>query len=188
MTSHRSDVGKRGAAVGFVLLALAFMLFAAGCGGSNKSTKAPNFSASDLAETAGDNWVTNGGSTMNQRYSSLDEIDTSNVSQLKGVWRVHLDKSGVAAKYSGEGQPIEYNGILYVTTGNDDVFAYDVATGKRLWKYSSNIPQDITTVCCGWLNRGVAIGDGRVYLGQLDGKVVALDQKTGEKIWTRQLA
>jgi alcohol dehydrogenase (cytochrome c) len=187
MTSHRSGVGKRGAAVGFVLLALAFMLLAAGCGGSNKSTTAPNFSADDLAETAGDNWSTNGGSTMNQRYSSLDEIDTSNVGQLKGVWRVHLDKSGVAAKYSGEGQPIEYNGVLYVTTGNDDVFAYEVSTGKRLWKYNSNISQKITTVCCGWLNRGVGIGDGRVYLGQLDGKVVALDQKTGRRIWTRQL-
>ena len=65
---------------------------------------------------------------------------------------------------------------MYVTTGEDDAFAVDVATGKILWTYTSGISQKITTVCCGWLNRGVAIGDGRVYLGQLDGKVVALDQ------------
>ena len=170
-----------------VVACLAVVASLAACGGKSKSSTAPNFSADDLASTASDNWVTNGGSSYNQRYSSLDDIDTSNVSQLKGIWRTHLRKSGVAAKYSGESQPIVYNGILYVTTGNDDVFALSVKTGQILWEHKSNISQKITTVCCGWLNRGVAIGDGRVYLGQLDGKVLALDQKTGAPVWTRQL-
>ena len=170
------------------VLALLVLLLtaAAGCGAS-ESTTAPNFSADDLAKTASDDWVTNGGSSWNQRYSELDEIDTENVSQVKGIWRTHLRGSGVAAKYSGESQPIAYNGVIYVTTGNDDVFAVSVDTGKILWEHKSNISQKIATVCCGWLNRGVAIGDGRVYLGQLDGKVVALDQDTGEQVWARQL-
>ena len=77
--------------------------------------------------------------------------------------------------------------MLYVTTGNDDVFAISVETGKILWQHKSNISQKITTVCCGWLNRGVGLGDGLRLLGQLDGKVVALDQKTGEQVWTTQL-
>jgi alcohol dehydrogenase (cytochrome c) len=189
MDTLRSGLGGRQRSIlGLVVLALALTVAVVGCGGSSKSAKAPNFSPSDLAETAGDDWVTNGGSTMNQRYSSLDEIDTSNIKDVKGVWRTHLNGSGVAAKYSGEGQPIEYNGILYVTTGNDDVFAVDVKTGDILWEHKSNISQKITTVCCGWLNRGVGLGDGRLYVGQLDGKVVALDQKTGDLIWQRQLA
>jgi quinohemoprotein ethanol dehydrogenase len=148
---------------------------------------APNFSAADLSVLPNEDWPTVGGSLMNERYSPLDQIDTSNVSQLKGVWRTHLDGSGVGAKYSAESQPVVYKGVMYVTTGEDDAFAVSVATGKILWSYKSGISQKITTVCCGWLNRGVAIGDGRVYLGQLDGKVVALDQKTGKSLWTKQL-
>ena len=147
----------------------------------------PAFAAGDLAEPAGDNWPTAGGSLANDRYSSLDEIDTSNVKQLQGVWKTDLRNSGTEAKYSGESQPVVYNGVIYVTTGKNDVFAVDVETGKILWQYEGNLDQKIDTICCGWLNRGVAIGDGKVYQGQLDGKVVALDAKTGDVVWTRQL-
>jgi quinohemoprotein ethanol dehydrogenase len=148
---------------------------------------APNFTADDLVKLPTDNWPTAGGNIMNERYSPLDQIDTSNVSKLKGIWRTHLDGSGVAAKYSAESQPVVYQGVIYITTGNDDVFAVGVASGKILWSYSSHIDQKISTVCCGWLNRGVAIGDGRVYFGQLDGNVVALDQKTGKVVWKNHL-
>ncbi len=157
-------------------LAAAVAVFTAACGGSSSQTTG-----------AGSDWPTNGGATWNQRYSTLDEIDTSNVAQLKGVWRTHLNGSGVAAKYSGESQPIVQDGVIYITTGNDDVYAVSADTGKIVWEHTSNISQKISTVCCGWLNRGVAIGDGRVYLGQLDGKVVALDQDTGGEVWSRQL-
>ena len=95
-----------------------------------------------------------------------------------------LNGSGTAAKYSAEAQPIVYEGTMYVPTGADDVFAVDVGTGKILWEYNAHLEQTISTVCCGWLSRGVAIGDGKVYLGQLDGKLVALDQKTGKVAWT----
>jgi alcohol dehydrogenase (cytochrome c) len=135
----------------------------------------------DLSALPTDNWPTVGGRLTNERYSPLTQVDTSNVSQLKGVWLTHLDGSGVAAKYSAESQPVVYKGVMYVTAGNNDVFAVSVATGKILWKYTSGISQKITTVCCGWLNRGVAIGDGRVYFGQLDGEVIALDQQTGSR-------
>ena len=72
---------------------------------------------------------------MNQRYSPLDTINTSNVKQLKGVWRTHLRGRALAAKYSGESQPVVYKGAIYVTTGDDDVFAVSAKTGKILWKY-----------------------------------------------------
>ena len=126
--------------------------------GSSWPATVPALSADDLTKEPTDVWLTNGGTLANQRFSSLDEIDTSNVGRLKGVWMTHLE-SGTAAKYSAEGQPIFYNDVLYVPTGEDDVFAVDVETGKILWKYESGISQKINTVCCGWLSRGVAIGE-----------------------------
>ena len=144
---------------------------------------APAFSADELTAEPKDAWLTNGGTLSNQRYSPLDEIDTDNVKDLKGVWMTDLNGSGVAAKYSAEGQPIVYEGTMYIPTGADDVFAVDVASGKILWEYQAHLEQTISTVCCGWLSRGVALGDGKVYIGRLDGKLVALDQQTGKVAW-----
>ena len=89
----------------------------------------------------------------------------------------------MASKYSAEGTPVVYNGVMYIPTGNSDVFAVDAATGARLWTYHSNINQTVNTACCGWDNRGVAIGDGKIFVAQLDGRLVALDQMTGAVIW-----
>lgn len=150
---------------------------------SDDITAAPAFSRQELAADPKENWLTNGGSLMNQRYSPLDQIDTGNIQDVKGVWMTHL-RSATAAKYSAETQPIVYDGVVYVSTGEDDVFAISADTGKILWKYKGNLDQTISTVCCGWLSRGVAIGEGKVYLGRLDGKLVALDQKTGAEVWT----
>jgi quinohemoprotein ethanol dehydrogenase len=150
-------------------------------------TSAPAFSTSDLANPAGSDWLTNGGSTFNQRYSTLNEINASNVSQLRGIWLTHLRKSALAAKYSAEGQPLEYQGVIYVPSGADDVFAVSADSGDILWQHKAKLDQTISTVCCGWESRGVALGKGRVFVGQLDGKLVALDQKTGQVSWQTQV-
>jgi alcohol dehydrogenase (cytochrome c) len=173
--------------VAVVALAVVAVVLAATRTPAQGIVPAPAFSTDDLSALPTDNWITNGGSLANQRYSPLNQIDTSNVKTLKGLWRRHLH-SGLAAKYSAEGQPIEYQGTIYVTTGEDDVFAIEADTGKILWKYSGHLNQQISTICCGWDNRGVALGDGRVYLGRLDGKLVALDQKTGKVVWSTQVA
>ena len=173
-------------------LATALVAVAAGVAQSATSSKkaeivpAPAFTASDLASPSS-SWSTNGGSLMNQRYSPLTQINTGNVSKLKAIWETHVGGLGKAAKYSGEGQPVYWKGVLYVTTGNDDVSAISVKTGKIIWKHQSHITQKISTVCCGWLNRGIGLGAGLVYVGQLDGKVVALSQSTGEMVWSKQL-
>jgi quinohemoprotein ethanol dehydrogenase len=182
-----TDRRRRSLVAGFLVLFALVLAAAAGCGGDGESADVPAFEADDLTDTADKNWPTVGGSFANDRYSELDEIDTENVDELKGVWHTNLRNSGVEAKYSGESQPVVYNGVIYVTTGANDVFAVDVESGDILWQYKANLDQKISTVCCGWLNRGVAIGDGKVFQGQLDGKVVALNAKTGQKIWTRQL-
>ena len=98
-----------------------------------KIAPAPAFSGKQLVATPQDGWVTNGGNIYNQRYSPLDQINRDTVSKLKADWHVGLEGSGTGAKYSGQGQPIAYDGVIYMSTGADDVFAVDVATGQKLW-------------------------------------------------------
>ena len=134
---------------------------------------------SDLTAFPTTGWLTNGGDLFNRRYSPLTQINRDNVAQLKAVWRTRLNGSGVGVKYSGEAQPIVHEGVIYVITGADDVFAISVDSGETLWSYQAKLDDKISTVCCGWTSRGVGLGDGKVFVGQLDGKLLALDQRTG---------
>ena len=146
----------------------------------------PDFSAERLVVPPTDSWPTNGGNLYNQRYSPLNQIDASNVAQLKGVWRARLRGSGAAPQYSGEAQPVVHDGVAYVSTGANDVFALSIDTGEILWQYTANLPAELPSVCCGWNNRGVALSEDKVFMGRLDGKLVALDRKTGAPVWTIQ--
>src|SRR5215467_7696353 len=112
-----------------------------------------------LQSPVGKDWVTNGGNLTNQRYSTLKQIDTTNVKQLKGAWITHLKGSGVGGKYSFEATPLVKDGVMYVVTGNDDVFALNAKTGEIQWERWSGIDQKISTACCGWDNRGLAMDE-----------------------------
>ena len=150
-------------------------------GGSNHP-----FSGAGLTAPPATSWPTNGGNLYNQRYSPLARINRDNVSQLKPRWRTHLNGSGLDSKFSGQAQPIVYDGVIYVATGANDVFALDADSGKILWTYEAHLDPNITVICCGWMSRGVAIADGKIFTGQLDGKLVALDQATGKVAWSVQ--
>jgi alcohol dehydrogenase (cytochrome c) len=145
-----------------------------------------DFSAAALTEAPTTSWPTNGGNLYNQRFSPLTAINRANVAKLKGVWRARLRGSGAAPQYSGFAQPIAYGDVAYVSTGADDVFALSLETGEILWQYAANLDPSITSVCCGWNNKGVAISDDKVFIGQLDGKLVALDRATGKVAWSIQ--
>ncbi len=147
---------------------------------------APEFTTEELSEPAGDNWITNGGGTTNDRFSTLEEINTENVKELKGDWLAKIGANATAAKFSAEGQALEYEGTIYISDGADDVFALDAGTGEILWTYEPKLPPDPLgeVVCCGWDNRGVALGDGMVFVSQLNGDQVALDQETGAVKWS----
>jgi quinohemoprotein ethanol dehydrogenase len=151
-----------------------------------KQGNAHGFSAAKLTALPTTSWPTNGGNLYNQRYSPLTAINRSNIGQLKGVWRARLHGSGTAPQYSGFAQPVVYDGVAYVSTGADDVFALSIDTGEILWQYAANLDPNITSVCCGWNNKGVAISDDKVFLGQLDGQLVALDRATGKVAWSIQ--
>jgi alcohol dehydrogenase (cytochrome c) len=170
------------AALAAIIAALAL----AACGDDNNNADTGNHGSHELGQLPRTEWKTNGGTLFNDRYSPLTEINTSNVANLKGEWMTDL-KSGDDAKYSGEAQPLVVGDHIYVITGADDVFALDIATGKKNWTYKANLDQKIKTVCCGWTSRGVGYGDGKVYVGQLDGKLVALDAQTGKKQWETQV-
>lgn len=131
-------------------------------------------------------WLTNGGDLFNRNFSALTEINTDNVNQLGPVWRTHLDGSGVGARYSGEAQPIVHDGVMYIITGADDVFALSIESGEVLWRASANLDEEISTVCCGWTSRGVGFGEDKIFVGRLDGRLTALDKDSGEEIWSIQ--
>ncbi len=168
-----------------VTAAFAFVLCSA-LASESKIRPAPAFSGDQLKAVPRDGWITNGGNVYNQRYSPLDQINRDNVKNLKAVWRSRLDGSGSGPMHSGEAQPIVFDGIVYIVTGANDVFAISVISGERVWKYEAQLDPDISTVCCGWTSRGLALGDGKVFVGQLDGRLVALNQRTGEPVWSVQ--
>src|SRR5215213_11790571 len=162
----------------------AFFAFTSAALAARPITSAPAWTPAEQAQLPERDWIQTGGDLGQKHYSALTQINKGNVGSLKVAWKANLDGSGTASKYRNEATPLVYDGVLYITTGNNDIFAYDAKTGERLWKHLSNIPQNINTICCGWDARGLAIGDGLVYSAQLDGKLVALSQQTGNLVWS----
>jgi len=146
-----------------------------------KIAAAPAFSTHELTQLPQRNWVTNGGNVLNQRYSPLTLLNRDNVSGLKALWRTSMG-SGALPNNSGQAQILHYEGTLYVINGANDVFALDVDSGAILWTYHGN-PDPKAGVPMGRSSRGVAIGEGKVFVAQLDARLVALDQKTGKVAW-----
>jgi quinohemoprotein ethanol dehydrogenase len=138
---------------------------------------APAFKGRDLVVPPRANWVTNGGNTFNQRYSPLTQLNRETVKDLKALWRTSMG-SGANPNNSGQAQILHYDGTLYVINGANDVFAIDVDTGAIRWTYHGK-PDPKAGVPMGKSSRGVALGEGKVFVGQLDARLVALDQKTG---------
>jgi quinohemoprotein ethanol dehydrogenase len=156
--------------------------------GSAQSTRTTSHDVSGVKLTAHPttSWPTNGGNLYNHRYSPLTAINRANVTQLKGVWRTRLRGSGSQPQYSGFAQPLVYDGVAYLSTGANDVFALSIDSGEILWQYEAKLDPNITSVCCGWNNKGVAISEDKVFIGHLDGRLTALDRATGKVAWSIQ--
>jgi len=138
-------------------------------------------------EPAGAEWATYGGNLYNQRYSGLDSINASNVAQLKGAWTYHTGIQSGGTSF--ESSPIVVGGVMYLTGPQSQVFALDAKTGTEQWKYVPTIEGlESLPLCCGQVNRGVAVGGGKVFVGQVDAKLTALDQATGQVAWSIQVA
>ena len=151
-----------------------------------QSPRAPAFTPSQLAAAPTAGWLTNGGSLNNQRYSPLTQLTRDNVAKLKANWRASLNGSGMSARSGNQAQPLVFNGVVYIMTGENDAFAISIDTSKVLWEYKANIDPKVARPCCSWVGRGLGLGDGKVFVGQLDARLVALDQTTGQVVWSVQ--
>ncbi len=131
------------------------------------------------------NWLTYYGAYNGQRYSPLDQINTENVHRLAPAWVFQFGPTGLHAgqsTYSFECAPIVVDGVMYITGWDGLVWALDAKTGQELWRYQHAIPFD-TPLCCGNVNRGVAVAKGKVFVVTLNAHVIALDATTGELVW-----
>ena len=134
-----------------------------------------------LAAEAGD-WLTYGRTYDEQRFSPLDKVNADTVKRLGVAWWATFDTDR-----GQEATPLVADGILYTTTTWSKVYAFDAKTGKALWSYDPQVPGEKGfDACCDVVNRGVALWKGRAYVGTLDGRLVALDGKTGKVVWDKQ--
>ena len=157
-------------------------------GGATTTTKAlaagPNVSQAALDGAAGDakNWIHANGSYDQTRYYPGAQINAGNVGKLKPAFVFQT-----AVLESMETAPIVVDGVMYLTTSFNHLYAIDAATGEEFWHYKHKLGP-IVTVCCGNNNRGVAVEGGRLFMGTIDAKLVALDAKTGKVLWEKQIA
>ncbi|BBB98368.1 alcohol dehydrogenase (cytochrome c) [Bradyrhizobium japonicum] len=118
-----------------------------------------------------------------QRFSTLNQINKDTVKNLVPVWNYSLNDDR-----SEESQPLVYQGVIYVTTHNATI-AIDAKSGKQIWKTKVEYPAETPRiVCCGIINRGAALYDGKVFRTTLDANVIALDAKTGKELWRQKAA
>jgi alcohol dehydrogenase (cytochrome c)/quinohemoprotein ethanol dehydrogenase len=136
---------------------------------------------SALTRAAPQEWLTYGRDYAETHYSPLSQINTSNVSRLAVAWTWNIPKTGARL----EAVPVISDGVMYATGPWSFVFALDARTGRELWRWDPAIPDRSRggpSACCGEVNRGVAVYGDRVFVGLLDGRLVALDRKTGNSI------
>ena len=141
--------------------------------------------SNELLNAGGDGteWLTYGHDYAETHFSPLNQINTKNVKRLSLAWSATTE----APQGTVEATPLMHNGILYGILPWDVMFAVDARTGKTKWRWDPDVPHEhISGLCCGPVNRGMAIYNGRVYAGLLDGRVVAVDQETGKLIWSTQ--
>jgi len=153
---------------------------AAGPSGSATSTAEAD-SAFQRAVADSGSWPSFGRDYSNQRFSPLAQVTAANVNGLQVAWTY---KTGLPHAF--EASPVVVDGTMYVSTPLNHVIALDAKTGAKKWEYAPKL--GLTVHCCGPVNRGVAVYGGRVYMGRLDARLVALDPKDGSEVWNTQVA
>jgi alcohol dehydrogenase (cytochrome c) len=146
-----------------------------------------NYERIRQARSEPQNWLTYYGAYDGQRYSPLDQINTENVGRLKPVWVFQCGAVGLqagATTYAFEAAPIVVDGVMYITGWDGWCWALDAVTGQELWRYKHAIPFDVS-LCCGNVNRGVAVAHGKVFFVSQNAHLVALDATNGKCVWDK---
>ena len=163
---------------------LIVVLSATGCKSTSQSpisAKPANVDSARLinADREPANWMTHGRTYDEQRFSPLRQINDKSISQLGLTWYHDLD-----THRGQESTPLVIDGVMYFTTAWSKVFAVNAATGALLWSYDPKVPPEwAVNACCDVVNRGVAAWNGKLFLGTLDGRLVALEAVTGKPAW-----
>ena len=174
-----------GVLAGVALLALSPMSVNAGEVGSGTLYGDMSTVTQDMLDRAagdGNNFLHTNGNYSQTRYHPARQINVSTVGNLRPAWIFQTE-----VVETMETSPIVVNGIMYVTTAFDHIYALDAKTGQQIWHYKHNMGP-ITTFCCGPNNRGVAAYGDMVFLGTLDARLLGLDAKTGKVVWDVEVA
>jgi quinohemoprotein ethanol dehydrogenase len=131
------------------------------------------------ADADPENWLTYGRTYSEQRFSPLKQVNDRNIGELRLAWHFDLD-----THRGQEATPLVVDGVMYFTSAWSKVFAVNAATGQLIWKYDPRVPPEwAINACCDVVNRGVAVWKGKVFVGTLDGRLIALDAATGNPFW-----
>jgi len=185
-----NQIGRTSLAVGAVALSLAAAGIvraqetSGGAAGAAGTAPAANVTQAMLNNAASDNknFLATNGNYGQTRFYPADQITTANVKKLKVAWIFQTD-----VRDTMETSPIVVNGVMYVTTAFDHLYALNAQTGEQLWHYKHDMGP-ITVYCCGPNNLGAAVYGDKVYLATLDAKLDAIDAKTGKLVWSQQIA
>jgi quinohemoprotein ethanol dehydrogenase len=175
------------------MISLVAVTLVAAC--SNKATQSDRVTAAEnptgsaavnaerlIADNEPGSWLTAARNYHEQRFSPLDQINDSNVKSLGLAWYADID-----TERGQESTPVVVDGVMYLTTAWSMVKAYDIRSGKLLWEYDPAVSKTkAADACCDVVNRGVAVWNGKIYFGALDGRLIALDGKTGKQLWSVQ--
>lgn len=165
-------------------LALGSALVLAACGNADMlhGPAAGGVDGEAIVRGIDSEWLSYGRTYDEQRYSPLDQINRETVGNLGLAWSVDLDTSR-----GQEATPLVIDGVIYITTAWSKVRAYDAKTGKQIWAYDPEVPGAAGVKgCCDVVNRGLAAWGNKLYLGTFDGRLVALDRKSGKPVWIKE--
>ncbi|KAF0172766.1 MAG: alcohol dehydrogenase (cytochrome c) [Caulobacteraceae bacterium] len=136
--------------------------------------------AKRIERAAAGEWLSYGRTYDEQRFSPLDKVNRENVGTLGLAWYAEFDTDR-----GQEATPLMVDGVLYTTTAWSKVYAFDAKTGEKKWEFDPKVPGDRGfAACCDVVNRGVAVWEGKVFVGTLDGRLIALDAATGTEKWS----
>ena len=153
---------------------------------AQRPSKVDDATLRHAAQGNGDEWLSYGFTPQETRYSPLSQINASNVSRLGLAWSYEVGPGGGGQ----EATPLVHNGVIFSITQWSVVFAVDARTGKEKWRWDPEVNQAAlrSKICCGIVQRGVALYDGKIIAPAIDGRLFALDEETGKPVWEARVA
>jgi quinohemoprotein ethanol dehydrogenase len=151
-----------------------------------RPSKVDDAALRNVAQGKGEEWLSYGFTPQETRYTPLSQINASNVSRLGLAWSYEVGPGGGGQ----EATPLVHNGVIFSTTQWSVVFAVDARTGKEKWRWDPEVNQTAvrSKICCGVVQRGIALYDGKIIAPAIDGRLFGLDEETGKPVWEARVA